>query len=101
LSQVGSEQACQLYVLVGKSCFHGAASVSAMAAPPLLQVQELVSYDDHGPAAESVTARLAAPVLLPSQSLWFIDCQLRREATPRTQAASGGNCLLAVSVAAS
>jgi len=40
-----------------------------MAAPPLLQVQELVSYDDHGPAAEGVTARLTASVLLPSQSL--------------------------------
>jgi len=72
----------------------------AVAAPPWSQVQELVSYDDHGPAAEGVTARLAAPVLLPSQSLWSTDCQLRRGAAPRNQAASGGNCLLAVSVAA-
>jgi len=100
LSQVGSGQACQLYFLVGNSCFHGAASVPAVAAPPWLQVQELVSYDDHGPAAEGVMAHLAASVLLPSQSLWSTDCQLRRGAAPRTQVASGGNCLLAVLVAA-
>jgi len=71
-----------------------------VAAPPWFLVQQMVSYDCPEPDAESVTARLAAPVLLPSRSLWSVDYQLRRGVTPSNQAASGVYCLLAVAVTA-
>jgi len=100
LSQVRSEQACQLCVLVEKSCFHEASLLPAVAAPPWWLVQQMVSCDGPGPAAEDGTVRLTAPVSLSSQSLWSADCRLRRGATPRNQAASGVHCLLAVVVTA-